>query len=73
MKISITQPIEIKEVNIHAVCRAEKTRGEKMKVSPIMLLKKNIEKMSELGLAIMLQKINDIHVASHYINEKKGC
>ena len=35
----------------------EKTRGGKMKVSPIMLLKTNGEKMSEIGPAIILLKI----------------
>jgi hypothetical protein len=34
----------------------EKTRGEKMKVSSIMLLKTNGGKMSEIGLSIMLMK-----------------
>jgi hypothetical protein len=35
---------------------SEKTRGEKMKVSSIMLLKTNGGKMSESGLSIMLMK-----------------
>jgi len=35
---------------------SEKTRGEKMKVSSIMLLKTNVEKMPESGLSIMLLK-----------------
>jgi hypothetical protein len=33
-----------------------KNAGEKMEVSPIMLLKTNVEKMSETGLAIMFMK-----------------
>jgi hypothetical protein len=33
-----------------------KTRGENMKVSPIMLLKTHIEKMSETGHATMFMK-----------------
>jgi hypothetical protein len=35
----------------------EKTRGEKMKVSSIMLLKTNGGKMSESGLSIMFMKM----------------
>jgi hypothetical protein len=35
---------------------SEKTRGEKMKVSSIMLLKTNALKMSETSLSIMLLK-----------------
>src|SRR5208282_6431436 len=35
---------------------SEKTRGEKMKVSSIMLLKTNASKMSETSLSIMLMK-----------------
>jgi hypothetical protein len=50
----------------------EKTRGEKMKVSPIMLLKTNGEKMSEISLAIMLMKRRQIEAACHYILENKG-
>jgi hypothetical protein len=38
----------------------QKTRGEKMKVSPIMLLKTNGEKMSEIGLAIMFMKTSKL-------------
>ncbi len=31
-------------------------RGEKMQVTSIMLLKTNVEKMTDLGLSIMLMK-----------------
>jgi hypothetical protein len=43
-----------------------------MKVSPIMLLKTNIEKMSETGHAIIYMKTMNIEVARHYIDEKTG-
>jgi hypothetical protein len=36
----------------------EKTRGEKMKVTSIMLLKTHIAKMSVFGLSIILLKIS---------------
>jgi hypothetical protein len=42
----------------------EKMRGEKMKVTSIMLLKKNASKMSETGLSIMLLKNKLLMVAS---------
>ena len=43
-----------------------------MKVSPIMLLKIHIEKMSENSHATMYMKINNVEVARHYIDEKTG-
>jgi len=43
-----------------------------MKVSPIMLLKTHVEKMSEMSLAIMLMEIRQIKVACHYMYENKG-
>jgi hypothetical protein len=42
---------------------APKTRGEKMKVSSIMLLKTNGGKMSESSLSIMLMKRQVVTVA----------
>jgi hypothetical protein len=48
--------IEDKLVSFFLGKVGEKTRGEKMKVSPIMLLKTHVENMSEIGLAIMLLK-----------------
>jgi hypothetical protein len=45
----------LKLVHSGPACR-EKTRGEKMKVSSIMLLKTNGGKMSEIGLSIMFMK-----------------
>jgi hypothetical protein len=39
---------------------SEKTRGEKMKVSSIMLLKTHVVKMSEIGLSIMLMKTKTV-------------
>ena len=42
-----------------------------MKVSPIMLLKTHIEKMSETGLAIICMKTMHIEDACHYIYENK--
>jgi hypothetical protein len=51
---------------------SKKTRGENMKVSPIMLLKTHVEKMSETGHAIICMKTMSIEAARHYIDEKKG-
>jgi len=48
----------------------EKTRGENMKVTSIMLLKTHIEKMSETGLSIISMKIMHIEAALHYMYEK---
>jgi hypothetical protein len=48
----------------------DKTRGENVKVSPIMLLKTNIEKMSETTQAIISMKTMHIKVARHYVDEK---
>jgi hypothetical protein len=45
------------------IAGSEKTRGEKMKVSSIMLLKTNGEKMSEIDLSIMLMKRKVVTVA----------
>ena len=42
-----------------------------MKVSPIMLLKTNVEKMPDFSLANMLVKILYIHRYCHYVDEKK--
>ena len=42
-----------------------------MQVSPIMLLKTNIEKMSVFGLAIILLKQNKIKSSCYYVNENK--
>jgi len=41
-----------------------------MKVSPIMLLKTHVEKMSETSHAIMYMKTMNIEVARHYMYEK---
>jgi hypothetical protein len=51
---------------------SEKTRGEKMKVTSIMLLKAHGEKMSDLGLSIMLLKINKLKPPFHYVDENTG-
>jgi hypothetical protein len=48
--------IEIKCVSKLTGAGNQKTRGEKMKVSSIMLLKTHVEKMSESGLSTMLLK-----------------
>ena len=49
----------------------EKTRGENMKVSPIMLLKTNVGKMSEYGHAIIYMKRKHLEDARHYMYENK--
>jgi hypothetical protein len=43
-----------------------------MKVSPIMLLKTHVEKMSETGHAIICMKTMNIEDVRHYIDENKG-
>jgi hypothetical protein len=48
--------IEIKTVSLFFVAGCEKTRGRKMKVTSIMLLKTNGGKMSEIDLSIILLK-----------------
>jgi hypothetical protein len=63
--------IETKTVNSIPADGFEKARGEKMKVSSIMLLKTHGENLSETGLSIMLMKIKQIKAALHYIHEKK--
>jgi len=50
---------------------AQKTRGEKMKVTSIMLLKTNIEKMPEFRLSIILMKQKKLKPSFHYVDEKK--
>jgi hypothetical protein len=40
-----------------------------MRVSPIMLLKTHVEKLSETGHAIMCMKTMNIEVVSHYMYE----
>jgi hypothetical protein len=50
------QVVEIKRVKSIALSRPPKTRGKKMKVSPTMLLKTHVEKMSVYGLATMFKK-----------------
>jgi len=56
MSLKLSQLIDCRQPG------SEKTRGEKMKVSSIMLLKTNVEKMSETGLSIMLMKTNIVTV-----------
>ena len=77
-KLSILQgnTVEIDMIEIKRVIRLdgkwlEKTRGEKMKVSAIMLLKTHVSKMSETGLAIISMKTMHIEDACHYIDENK--
>jgi hypothetical protein len=62
---------ENKSVTPFPARSSKKTRGENMKVSPIMLLKTHVEKMSETGHAIICMKTRNIKVARHYIYEKK--
>jgi hypothetical protein len=50
--------IENKVVNLVRMAKWRKTRGEKMQVTSIMLLKTNIEKMPENRLSIMLLKVS---------------
>jgi hypothetical protein len=66
-----TYLIERNEGGKFFMARGEKTRGEKMKVSPIMLLKKRVEKMSVFGLAIMLLKTNKLWSPCPYVDENK--
>jgi hypothetical protein len=43
-----------------------------MRVSPIMLLKTKVEKMSHFPLAMMFMKTNKLNWSSHYVDDKKG-
>ena len=54
--------IETKPVSELVAARSRKTRGEKMKVSSIMLLKTNVGKVSETGLSIILMKTKIVAV-----------
>ncbi len=42
-----------------------------MRDRAIMLLKINVEKMSDFGLAIISMKMQDLHYYSHYVYENK--
>jgi len=64
--------IEIKPVKSFQARSSKKTRGENMKVSPIMLLKTHVEKMSETGHAIICMKTKHLKAQRHYIYEKKS-
>jgi hypothetical protein len=52
--------VEIKRVVRDWIAGEAKTRGEKMKGTSIMLLKTNVENMSENRLSTMLMKIKDL-------------
>ena len=52
--------VENKIVNLIRMKKWRKNAGEKMKVTSIMLLKTNVEKMSETWLSIILLKINNV-------------
>ena len=62
---------DIKQVMQYKFAAHKKTRGENMKVSPTMLLKTHIEKMSETGHAIICMKTRNLDVARHYIHDNK--
>ena len=64
--------IEITPVIAFPARSRKKTRGENMKVSPIMLLKTHVEKMSETGLSIICMKTMHIEATLHYMYEKTG-
>ena len=51
---------ENKELESFAAEKIKKRGTPPMQVSPIMLLKTHIEKMSVLGFAIMYMKINNL-------------
>jgi hypothetical protein len=55
--------IETKMLILFRTAGCQKTRGEKMKVSSIMLLKTNGSKMSDFGLSIILLKNKVVKVA----------
>jgi hypothetical protein len=66
--------MKLKELFTRRENSRKKTRGgKKMKVSPIMLLKTHVEKMSETSHAIMCMKIRHIEASRHYMYEKIGC
>ena len=62
---------ETKSVTPFPVRNCKKTRGEDMKVSPIMLLKTHVEKMSETGHAIICLKTKHLKISRHYIDDNK--
>ena len=51
--------------------RSQKTRGENMEDSLAMLLKTNVEKMSESRSLAMLMKANELKSLSGDVDEKK--
>jgi hypothetical protein len=53
-------PIETERFSLSARTDGEKTRGEKMKAYSTILLKTNVEKMSELPLSTMLMKTQEL-------------
>ena len=64
--------IEITPVIAFPARSRKKTRGENMKVSPIMLLKTHVEKMSETGHATIYMITKHLEASRHYMHEKKG-
>jgi hypothetical protein len=64
--------IQIKRVSLSSGSRREKTRGENMKDSLAMLLKTNVEKMSENQSLAMLLKPNELKSFSGDVDESIG-
>jgi hypothetical protein len=52
--------LKYKELPIQRRAGGERTRGEKIKVTSIMLLKTHGEKMTEIGFSIMLLKSKEL-------------
>jgi hypothetical protein len=62
--------IETTRVSLFLWIGWQKTRGRKMKVTSIMLLKTSGDKMAETGLSIILLKTHMLQAAFHYVDEK---
>jgi len=63
--------IQFKRVSQSRGSRREKTRGENMKDSLVMLLKTNGEKMPETRSLAMLMKPNELKSISGDVDERK--
>ena len=72
MILQIHQVIEIKPVKCIALTSTPEKRGGEMKVSSIMLLKTNVEKMSVCELSMMLMKIKELLFHFHDVDDNKS-
>jgi hypothetical protein len=66
------QVIETKSVNRFPRNQTQKKKGKKMEAICWMLLKTNVEKMSDFRLSKMLMKTNDLYASFQDVDDKKG-